>query len=240
MNRYVRAICNPKKVVNYFWVRAVFLFHQIIERHWARIDSERVSRVNGKVLFVDLGANIGQGYTWFKKYFRSNNVYFELFEPNPHCVKKLLRLEDISCGRVKLHPVGVSFKSGSVEFYGTSDDEGGSLSVGGSIVKDHNSNWYRASSSSSIRVDIIDLREYLEARSVNYELIVVKMDIEGAEVELLENMLDDGSIKYIDILYVEFHSQCLDSRLRGEMRKREERILRRLRDHTKTSVRIWH
>ena len=33
------------------------------------------------------------------------------------------------------------------------------------------------------------------------------MDIEGAEIELLESLITNGSINNIHVLYVEFHSQ---------------------------------
>ena len=37
------------------------------------------------------------------------------------------------------------------------------------------------------------------------DFIVLKLDIEHAEFEVLQSMIDDGSIKYIDIAYIEFH-----------------------------------
>ena len=37
------------------------------------------------------------------------------------------------------------------------------------------------------------------------DYIILKMDIEGAEYEVLNKMIDDNSIKYINKLYVDFH-----------------------------------
>jgi hypothetical protein len=37
------------------------------------------------------------------------------------------------------------------------------------------------------------------------DYIVLKVDIEGAEYEVLEKMFEDGSIEYIDELYIEWH-----------------------------------
>ena len=58
-----------------------------------------------------------------------------------------------------------------------------------------------------INVKIINFSEYLQQKSKEFETIVVKMDIEGAEVDLLEKMIDNNTIKLINYLYVEFHSQ---------------------------------
>ena len=53
--------------------------HQYSERLWARYDSFWIYK-DHKVLFIDLGANLGQGFTWFKRYFHQPNIFFELFE----------------------------------------------------------------------------------------------------------------------------------------------------------------
>ncbi|MNE82871.1 hypothetical protein D3C80_1796350 [compost metagenome] len=39
------------------------------------------------------------------------------------------------------------------------------------------------------------------------DLIIVKMDVEGAEYEILPHLLLSGVAPYIDYLYVEYHGQ---------------------------------
>ena len=113
-------------------------------------------------MFVDLGANLGQGYSWFKNYFNTSNISFELFEPNPNCVKKLEQLDDIVAGRAILHPVRAGKEEGSFEFYGLDNSEGGEHSQGGSIIKEHNSSCYTSSKDKAINVKVIDFSSYLE------------------------------------------------------------------------------
>jgi len=40
--------------------------------------------------------------------------------------------------------------------------------------------------------------------------VIVKMNIEGAEYELLRHLIDGGSINYINELYVQYHDDKID------------------------------
>jgi sacsin len=49
------------------------------------------------------------------------------------------------------------------------------------------------------------------------DLIVMKLDIEGAEYNVLEKMINDGSIDYINTLFVEWHDyQLKDKKIETE------------------------
>ena len=209
------------------------------ERRWAAQDSLAI-RNDEKVLFVDLGANLGQGYFWFKKFFNGPNISFELFEPNPYCIEKLEKLDDVVLGKVKLHPVGVGVKDGLFDFFGLGVGEGGKYSQGGSLLQNHNANAYITSRDKSIKVKVINFASYLESKSAEFDKIIVKMDIEGAEVELLEALLKHKKANLISVLYVEFHSQYQAIENSQSTRNREKQILKGFFEETDTNVRIWH
>ena len=209
------------------------------ERRWAAQDSLAI-RNDEKVLFVDLGANLGQGYFWFKKFFNGPNITFELFEPNPYCIEKLEKLDDVVLGKVKLHPVGVGVKDGLFDFFGLGVGEGGKYSQGGSLLQNHNANAYITSRDKSIKVKVINFASYLESKSAEFDKIIVKMDIEGAEVELLEALLKQKKANLISVLYVEFHSQYQAIENSQSTRHREKQILKGFFEETDTNVRIWH
>ena len=193
-----------------------------------------------KVLFVDLGANLGQGYSWFKGYFNQPNVSFELFEPNPFCYEELKKLGDVISGKVLVHNVGVGTVAGSFKFYGLSESEGGKCSQGGSFVKEHNSGSYISSEDTALDIEVISFGEYLAKKKDVFDKVIVKMDIEGAEVELLEGLISNKAIHSIDTLYVEFHSQYQDARQSTITKIREKAILESLARFPKLKVRIWH
>jgi FkbM family methyltransferase len=211
-----------------------------LEPVYAFLDSKFVYSKTDKVLFLDCGANLGQGYKWFSKFFNQSNVHFELFEPNPNCLEHLRNLPSVANGEVKLNPFGIGTQDGLVKFFGTDTNEGGALSQGGSIVQSHNSNHYIAKQETAIEVKIIDFSKYLAEQALHYDKIIVKMDIEGAEVELLEKMIAEGSINLMDVLYVEFHSEYQKPEESAVTRMREQRIISSIRQSSKVKLRIWH
>jgi|688.fasta_scaffold260201_1 FkbM family methyltransferase len=210
---------------------------ELQEYKWAKLDSLAI-KDNEKVLFVDLGANLGQGYKWYKQYFHRSNISFELFEPNPNCVKYLEKIDDVVSGKVKLHPVAVGVLDGYLDFYGLQEEEGGKYSQGGSIVREHNSNCYNLSKDKSIKVNVINFSRYLRDKASEFDKIIVKMDIEGAEVDLLEALIKEKTIHLINVLYIEFHSQYQTKNLSLITRQREEKILKNLSYLTNVTVRI--
>ncbi len=211
-----------------------------LEPFYAFLDSKFVYSKTDKVLFLDCGANLGQGYTWFSKFFNQSNVHFELFEPNPNCIEHLRNLPSVANGNVTLNQFGIGTQDGVVKFFGTDSTEGGSLSQGGSIIQTHNSNHYSASHETAIEVQIIDFSKYLAEKASHYDKIIVKMDIEGAEVDLLEKMIADGSIDLMDVLYVEFHSEYQKPAESAVTQLREQRIINIIRQSTQVRLRIWH
>ncbi len=239
MHKVIRDILNPMQFLKKIRSALYRKYHRWQERQWARQDSSTIRHFEN-VLFVDLGANIGQGYAWFKRYFNLSNVVFELFEPNPFCANVLQSLPDVKSGITTLHRCGVGVIDGTFDFFGLNDDEGGKYSEGGSIVKAHNSAWYEASDAKSIKVKIINFSKYLENKKLNFDKIIVKMDIEGAEIELLEHLISTGSIALINILYIEFHSEYQSPDASRITKQREDIILEALSGISTLKVRIWH
>jgi sacsin len=56
-----------------------------------------------------------------------------------------------------------------------------------------------------VKVPCIDFSKWILETFSKEDFIVLKMDIEGAEKEVLEKMIKDGSIDFIKIAYVEPH-----------------------------------
>lgn len=203
------------------------------------VDSKIFSVKKRSVLFVDAGANLGQGFKWFSSFYNSPNVSFHLFEPNPNCQNFLKEVVESSSQDIKLYDFGIATFDGVVKFYGLSESEGGCLSEGGSINFDHNSNWYKSSENDAISVKVLDFEKYLDEQSNVYDKIVVKMDVEGAEVDVLERLIETNAIKKISVLYIEFHSQFQSEPQRSYTRKREEKIISTMKC-LGLKVRIWH
>ena len=108
------------------------------------------------------------------------------------------------------------------------------------MLQNHNANAYITSRDKSIKVKVINFASYLESKSAEFDKIIVKMDIEGAEVELLEALLKQKKANLISVLYVEFHSQYQAIENSQSTRNREKQILKGFFEETDTNVRIWH
>ena len=66
------------------------------------------------------------------------------------------------------------------------------------------------------------------------------MDIEGAEVDLLENLIETKMIHKIDVLYVEFHSEYQSREFSNITKNREDKIINNLSKIPNLKFRIWH
>ena len=212
-------------------------YTKIYETIYAIIDSKILINKNDMVLFIDLGSNLGQGYEWFSKFFKGPNIHFELFEPNPYCYKKLIELKDFKEKKIHINNLGAGLEDGTVRFYGLHDDK---YSVGGSIIKEHNSLFYSSNKDDSIEVKVFDLGKYLIEKRKEFDKIIIKFDIEGYEIEILEKLLLTNIVSLIDIIYVEFHSQYLEPETSKERRERELQIIQSLKSFENVHFRLWH
>lgn len=213
--------------------KKVFLFLYIL--FFTFFDSIRLNSKE-KILFLDLGSNIGQSYKWFSKFYRNKNIFYELFEPNPHCFNELYNFKGKN---VFIHNCAVGTKDGVVKFYGLAKDEGGNKSQGGSIIKDHNSVYYKSNKNKAIEVKIIDFVKFLKNKINKFDKIFLKIDIEGAEVELLEHIIESDLTFYIDTIYIEFHSQYRDKKTLLSVKERENKIKLYLKHKTNVRLRAW-
>ena len=76
-----------------------------------------------------------------------------------------------------------------------------------------------------------------------YDKIFVKFDIEGAEFEVIDKLISDDTLKYIEKLYIEPHGRFLFQRELWETKKEEIKeiediLINKIKAHTK--VVLWH
>jgi len=230
----LRLIDLSKTLLKYFYLK----LKNIEEIIYVLFDSNFLINKKSKTLFLDLGSNIGQGYKWFSNFYKKQNIDFELFEPNPYCFEKLRKLQEVSDSKISIWNFGVGVKKQKVKFYGLTKDN--KYSLGGSILKRHNSLYYKNNDDNFIEVELIDLEKYLIKKSKEYDKIILKMDIEGAEVKILEKLIKNNTIGLIDILYVEFHSQYLKHQESKIIKAREKKIIKHLKSKKNFFLRIWH
>lgn len=73
-------------------------------------------------------------------------------------------------------------------------------------------------------MEAVRVSHLIEQAKDIYSTIVVKMDIESAEYDALEDLINVGLIDDIDHIYVEWHSRFFSDDQRLYVKKREKKI----------------
>jgi len=173
----------------------------------------KLRKANQRALFLDCGSNIGQGFEFFRKFYKQDHFDFILFEPNPHCFKILeQKYSGLRKDGVQLINVAVGTEDGEVEFYGLDETQGGIYSVGGSILPEHNSRIYTTSRNSNLKVHSINFNDFLNdiIDKRIYSTYILKLDIEGGEYQILDSLVKNKKFTLFESIYVEFHSQYMN------------------------------
>jgi len=76
------------------------------------------------------------------------------------------------------------------------------------------------------KIPCIDFSKWIRDNFQKEDNIIIKMNIEGAEYDILEKMIADGTIDYIKTLFVQFHWQRI-----GESVDRHNRLVLELKKH---------
>ncbi len=142
-------------------------------------------------VIFDVGALIGETALFFKDQYPGAKI--TAFEPSPRSFKLLKKnVSQNNIKNIRLINAAVAGKSGKMDFY---------------IDRDPNNPWGRGdtlkktnllSSQTAIRVPAVRLSKYIKS-----EIDLLKLDIEGAETEVIQEI--EPKLKYIRNLILEFH-----------------------------------
>lgn len=148
---------------------------------------------------LDLGANQGL----FTQKLAATGATVHAFEPEPVLFAALQkRFADVP--NVVLHQAAIAEQSGTVRFWLERYDGSNPLEATScSIVEGH----LYSSNGPAIDVDCIDFFAFLE--ELGQAPKVIKMDIEGAELPILERLFDEGAGAFdrFGTLFVETHER---------------------------------
>lgn len=153
--------------------------------------------INNTPYIIDCGANIGVSVFYFKRLYPTSKIV--AFEPD-NDIYKILESNiktSFNDGSVKLRKEAVWIKNEELTFF--SDG-----SLAGSTVVDFSSNNKRQ------KVQAVDLNKYL-----NQEVDFLKIDIEGAENELIFHISEN--LKNVKNLFLEYHGLLNQSQNLGDI-----------------------
>lgn len=203
--------------------------------------------------YIDCGINLGQGVRALHKTLKFDDSWnYYGFEPLKGCYDKIdTWKDDLPFRSFTAYNKAVWTRDDKVEFASctpvrhlnniTTENTtyGGSFIVetGNQYEKSYD-NKHHGRVTSKALVECICLWQWIEQTlpaKTSASKTVVKMDIEGAEYEVLRSLLDSNTAQnYIDEMYIEFHSRFFDF---GTERDRE--LIRNLEDQN-VVVHDWH
>jgi len=176
-----------------------------------------------KILFIDGGSNVGQAYSYFSKLLPVQTK-FVLFEPNPNCIpflNKIYAHENV----LEINNNALYINNSKTVLSSINDKE--LCSEGASIIADHN-NKYSKINHPIAEIQCIDISKYIDSKSDEYEFIILKLDIECAEYDVLEYLIETKTIKKVCLVIVEWHDQYMSSDTSNSYIQRRKQITNKL------------
>ena len=147
---------------------------------------------------IDVGANVGK----FTNIFLKKEFKVHAFEADPIAVNELKK----NCGNenknLKLFEVAVGIKKESIKLYRYRkfDAANPETTIGSSVLS------FRSGKDKPfVEIKCIDFIDYL--KNIENKIALLKMDIEGAEVQILEKIIDEKLYKKIGKIYAETHER---------------------------------
>jgi len=142
----------------------------------------------------DLGAHIGLSVLYFKIKYPNSRIV--AFEPNSNIFPILQ--ENMECNNltnVELHNTALGSKDEVRTFY--IDNSGNNAFSTGGFNKDA---WNGTQTTTKIKVKCEQLSKYIAE-----EIDILKMDIEGAETEVIKELIENDKLKYVKNILIEYH-----------------------------------
>jgi len=154
--------------------------------------------------YIDLGSYVGDTLKKAIDMFSPNIDLYIGFEPVPLFFKKL-KQRFIHNNKVKIYRKAVDIETGIQKLYlgYNFPKRKGGITKGSTLISGKRT--ANISKKIYIEVKTIDFSKYVLDNFNKDDYIVLKIDIEGKEYDVLEKMIEDGSINYIDKIYCEWH-----------------------------------
>lgn len=157
-------------------------------------------------IFLDIGAHVGETVLEVQKpEYGFDRIV--CFEPASVCLAELQRLAAAD-PRVEICPFGLGARNEKLELHNPGE-------VGASVL---------ATEGPAETVEIVDAAQWFRANTDPADFLVVKTNCEGAEVDIINRLLDEGLLNRAVTFLITF-----DVRMFPEHRHKEAELRRRLR-----------
>jgi len=158
-------------------------------------------------IFIDLGAHLGESVIRFYKDVADATEYkIYAFEPNPALTSQLQQnLKGFS--NVEIISKAVSDRDGIVELYvGSMNDADGSTLV----LNKHTGN---IRYDKPVEVCSINFSNWLQSIIKSQDYVFLKINIEGGEYIVMENLMQSGILNQISRIHLILHAHKIDGEI---------------------------
>lgn len=144
-----------------------------------------------KPLIIDCGANIGMSAIYFKWKFPGSRII--AFEPNPNAFFLLEKnIKENALKDIEIHNLGLSNRDGELSFFIDTYNPGTLI---GSLIK-------KRGGPGELKVKTARLSSFVS----EYERVdLVKMDVEGAELDIIKELSSSGMMTKVKEFIIEYH-----------------------------------
>ncbi len=198
-----------------------------------------------KQIFLDGGTHYGQGMQQFIQMYNITPEWeIHTFEANPVTYKHFLEKNPnlLQSFNISHYNKALSNKNGMTIINQETPPNEDNSGMGSSIIPlDKWNPWggsLRENFKTTSEIECINLSAFILNNFSKEDFIVVKLDIEGSEYDVLESLIETGTIFYINDLFVEFHSSFFENS--KEIVVKEERIKSFISNHTQVKLTEWH
>ncbi len=152
--------------------------------------------INSSAVVFDLGGFEGQ---WASDIYSRFNCEINVFEPVPQYADEIKeRFKQNS--KIKVYPYGLFNKN---------------MKTAIAIQGEGSSTLNKREDSSKTEIELVRFIDFVKDNSIN-AIDLMKINIEGAEYDLLDDIIDNGYLPNIDNLIIQFHDFFPDSKERME------------------------
>ena len=173
-------------------------------------------------IFIDCGAFDGRSIAKFQRKKHASEYEIFSFEPTPalsaHVKKKYKK--------AAVYNKAIWIKNGTMDFFVNPSNI---LSQGNSLIKEKLSG--RLDKENPITVETIDLNEWILNNFSKEDYIILKIDIEGAEYEVLPHLIQGGCLDYIDEVYIEYHLRDGKKMPYEEYKDKHDDVIRKMEEY---------
>ena len=182
----------------YWWLRRFRYEKKVIPLEFMR----HINRLPPSSLVIDVGANVGR----ISEVMAHRGARVISFEPNSKAFEELKNIEK-RYPNVKSKNEAAGIKNQKIKLFLHKDmkNTDRDLTSASSLI----SHKYNVSRNNAESVNEIDFAQFLNSLDEPVELI--KVDIEGYEIKLINHLLDNKAIGNVNKFYIETHERKIDS-----------------------------